>query len=292
MQLSDKIREVKLDRTSGASQLARKALNVLKLFAQNSKSKTNEEFTRDFGKLAEKLLKTKPAMASIQNFVAQIVYEIEASKKYDIASVQKFALSRIEKLHQESKDAVKKTAEWGAKMISSSDQMATCSYSSTVYETLRAAKKQGKSIRVFIAESKTEDSNLQHGQTLATALKSIKIATEVFPDNEISRHIPKVKIVLVGADSLLCDGSIINGTPTYKIAVKAKETGIPFYSVCETAKINTLSYLGKKTRIEKGFELIPSDLITGIITEKGILNPKKIAEIAKEKSKFLKTLST
>ena len=92
MQLSDKIREVKLDRTSGASQLTRKALNVFKLFAQNSKSKTNEEFTRDFGKLAEKLLKTKPAMASIQNFVAQIVYEIEASKKYDIASVQKFAL--------------------------------------------------------------------------------------------------------------------------------------------------------------------------------------------------------
>ena len=231
-------------------------------------------------------------MAPIQNLVAQIVYEIDASKKYDLASVQKFALSRIDKLYQESKDAVKKTAEWGAKIISNSDQLATCSYSSTVYETLKAAKKQGKSIKVFIAESKTEDSTLQHGQTLATALKSIKITTEVFPDNEISMHIPKTKIVIVGADSLLCDGSIINGTPTHKIALEAKETGIPFYSVCETTKINTLSYLGKKISIEKGFELIPSNLITEIVTEKGILNPKKIAEIAKEKSKFFKTLST
>jgi translation initiation factor eIF-2B subunit delta len=292
MQLYDKIREVKFDRTSGASQLARKALNVLKLFAQSSKNKTTEEFIRDFRKIAKKLLKIKPNMAPIQNLVAQTVYEIETSKKYDIASVQEFAISRIDKLHQESKDAVKKTAEWGAKIISNSDQLATCSYSSTVYETLKAAKKQRKAIKVFIAESKTEDNNLQHGQTLATALKSIKIATKVFSDNEISRHIPKAKLVLVGADSLLCDGSIINGTPTNKIAVKAKETGIPFYSVCETAKINTLNYLGKKTSLEKGFELIPSNLITGIITEKGILNPKKIAEIAKEKSKFFNTLST
>lgn len=291
MQLSDKIREVKFDRTSGASQLARKALNILKLFAQNSKN-NNEEFIRDFRKLAKKLLKAKPNMAPIQNLVAQIIYEIDASKKYELASVQKFAISRIDKLHQESKDAVKKTAERGATIISNSDQLATCSYSSTVYETLKAAKKQGKSFKVFIAESKTEDSTLQHGQTLATALKSIKITTEVFPDNEISKHIPNAKTVLVGADSLLYDSSIINGTPTHKIALTAKENGIPFYSVCETAKINTLNYLGKKTSLEKGFELIPSNLITGIITEKGILNQKKIAEIAKDKSKFFKTLST
>ena len=292
MQLSDKIREVKFDRTSGASRLARKALNVLKLFAQNSKNKTNEEFTRDFRKIAKKLLKTKPNMAPIQNLVAQTVYEIETSRKHDLASLQEFAISRINKLHQESKEAVKKTAEWGAKIISNSGQLATCSYSSTVYETLRVAKKQRKSFKVLIAESKAEDSNLQHGRSLATALKSIKIATEVFPDNEISRHIPKAKIVLVGADSLLCDGSIINGTPTNKIAVKAKETGIPFYSICETTKINTLNYLGKKTSIEKGFELIPSNLITRIITEQGTLKPKKIAGIAKEKSKFFNTLST
>ena len=292
MQLSDKIREIKFDRTSGASQLARKALDVLKLFVLNSKNMTHKQFSRDFRKLAKKLLKTKPNMAPIQNLVMQIVYEIETLEKHDLASLQKSAISRIDKLHQESIEAVKKTAEWGATIISNSDQLATCSYSSTVYETLKAAKNQRKSIKVLIAESRTEDGTLQHARTLATALKSIKIATEVFPDEEISRHIPKAKFVLVGADSLLCDGSIINGTPTNKIAVKAKENGIPFYSVCETTKINTLNYLGKKTSIEKGFELIPSNLITGIITEQGILNPKKIAEIAKEKSKFFKTLST
>ena len=85
---------------------------------------------------------------------------------------------------------------------------------------------------------------------------------------------------------MLCDGSIINGAPTYKVAFKAKECGIPFYSVCETTKVNTLSYLGKNSELKKGFELVPSNLITGIITEKGILDPKKIVKIMKEKSNF------
>jgi translation initiation factor 2B subunit (eIF-2B alpha/beta/delta family) len=286
MQLSDKIREVEFDRTRGASQLARKALDVLKFFAYNSENKTSEEFIRDVKKLGKKLLETKPNMAPIQNLVAQIVYEIDALEEYDLAFVRKFAISRINELRQQSKDAVKKTAEWGATIISSSDQLATCSYSSTVYETLKVAKKQGKIFTVFVAESKTENNSLQHGQTMATSLKSIKITAEVFPDNEIRRYIPKAKYVLVGADSLLYDGSIINGTPTLKVTLKAKEIGIPVYSVCETAKVNTLDYLGKKIDLEKGFELVPSNLISRIITERGILDPNKIAEIAKEKSKF------
>jgi translation initiation factor 2B subunit (eIF-2B alpha/beta/delta family) len=286
MQLSDKIREVEFDRTRGASQLARKALDALKFFAYNSENKTSEEFIRDVKKLGKKLLETKPNMAPIQNLVAQIVYEIDALEEYDLAFVRKFAISRINELRQQSKDAVKKTAEWGATIISSSDQLATCSYSSTVYETLKVAKKQGKIFTVFVAESKTENNSLQHGQTMATSLKSIKITAEVFPDNEIRRYIPKAKYVLVGADSLLYDGSIINGTPTLKVTLKAKEIGIPVYSVCETAKVNTLNYLGKKIDLEKGFELVPSNLISRIITERGILDPNKIAEIAKEKSKF------
>ncbi|MCW4031710.1 MAG: hypothetical protein NWE80_05030, partial [Candidatus Bathyarchaeota archaeon] len=208
----------------------------------------------------------------------------------DLAFVRKFAILRIDELNKESKDAMKKTAEWGASIISNSDRLITCSYSSTVYETLKAAKKQGKTFKVFVAESKTQDNTLQHGQTMAKSLKSIKITAEVFPDNEIHRYIPKTKFVLVGADSLLCDGSIINGTPTHEVALKAKDNGILVYSVCETAKVNTLSYLGKKIDLEKGFNLVPSNLISKIITEKGILDPNKIAEIAKEKSKFFEIL--
>ncbi|MGW8289063.1 MAG: hypothetical protein ACWGNP_02210, partial [Candidatus Bathyarchaeia archaeon] len=66
----------------------------------------------------------------------------------------------------------------------------------------------------------------------------------------------------------------------------AKECGIPFYSVCETSKVNTLSYLGKKVELKEGFDLAPANLITGLVTEKGILDADAIVEIMKSKSKY------
>jgi translation initiation factor 2B subunit (eIF-2B alpha/beta/delta family) len=48
--------------------------------------------------------------------------------------------------------------------------------------------------------------------------------------------------------------------------------------------------VGKSTELKEGFELVPSNLITGIITEKGILDAREIVEIMKEKSKFFEAL--
>lgn len=185
---------------------------------------------------------------------------------------------------------LKKSAEWGASIIADSDILATCSYSSTVGESLKIAKQQGKSFKVFVAESRTEDDKFRYGQVLAKLLKVIKIPTEVFPDDEIYRYVPMTNYVLVGADSFFGDGSIINGAPTFQVAIVANKCGLPFYVVCESMKANVLSITGKNTELKEGFEFVPSGLITGIITEKGILDANEIVEIMKEKSKFFESL--
>jgi translation initiation factor eIF-2B subunit delta len=279
-----------LDRSGGASQLSRKALDVLKFLAQNSKKETYGSFVEDFKKVGKRLLQAKPNMAPVQNLVAQIVYEVDNLLERDLVLVRNLVISRIEEISKESKAAVKKAAVLGATIIAESDYLTTCSYSSTVCETLKVAKQQGKSFKVFVSESRTDDNKFQYGRILAKLLKSSKISTEVFPDDKIHKFVPKTKYVLVGADSLLRDGSIINGAPTYKVALKAKEFGIPLYSVCETTKANTLNYVGKNIELKEGFELVHSNLITGIMTEKGILDTRKIVEIMKEKSKFLEAL--
>jgi len=51
-----------------------------------------------------------------------------------------------------------------------------------------------------------------------------------------------------------------------------------------------LSHLGKKIKLMKGFDFVSSNLITAIITEKGILNSNKLAEVFKEKSVFFEIL--
>lgn len=288
--LSDKIKQIESDRTTGASQISRNALGVLKFFVLTSKNQAYQSFVEDFNQVCQRLFDARPNMAPVQNLVAQINYEVNTMEERDLGSVRKFAVSKIDKLCKESKHVFCKSAEWAATIIGDSVCLATCSYSSTVCETLKVAKNQGKNFKVFVAESRTHDNRFCHGQFLATYLESLKIETEVFPDNKIQRYVPKTNCVLVGADSVLHDGSIINGIPTFELAVKATECKIPFYSVCETIKVNSLSYLGKRVELKQGFDVVPAHLVTGLITENGILDANDVVAVMKEKSKFFQFL--
>jgi len=283
---SEKIRKIELDQSSGASQIARNALDVLRFFAQTSKSETNRGFLDTFNELGRLLFKARPNMAPVQNLVAQIVYEVNALQENDLVEVRKFAASRIDALSKQSMTAFRKTAEFAATLIGDSDCVATCSHSSTVCETFRLAKNLGKRFKVFVAESRSDDGKFRYGQVVAKFLESIGVSVEVFPDNEIYKYVPRTNYVLVGADSVFCDGSVINGSPTYGVAVEAEDCNVPFYSVCETTKANILSYLGKNVDAKKGFDLVPANLIKGIVAEKGILYPSDLVWIMEEKSRF------
>ncbi|MCW4021748.1 MAG: hypothetical protein NWF02_01095 [Candidatus Bathyarchaeota archaeon] len=288
---SKKIAEIKSDRTSGASQIARNALTVLKCFAQTNRSKSSKIFVTEFTELGKQLFETRPNMAPVQNLVAQIVYGVNSLEKHDLGLIQNVTLSKIDALIQQSESAVKESAEHAASLIGDFDRVSTCSYSSTTCEAFKTAKNQGKQFKVFVAESKTADNRFSYGNDLATFLESIDVPVQVFPDNKISEYVQKTNCALVGADSILADGSVINGTPTRDVALASKNYSIPFYCVCETAKVNALTYLSKKGEVKQGFDVITSDLLTGVITENGILNKKTIRDLMKEKAKFLEFFS-
>ena len=283
--LSEKIQQIKQDHTNGASQIARNALNVLKFFIQTNKTKTSSGFKTEFRKVGRQLFEARPNMAPVQNLVAQTVYKVLDHDECNLDSIRKFALSNIDKLYAQSQLAVKQSAQNATAIIKDCRIIATCSFSSTVCETFKTAKQQGKRLKVFVGESKVGKTS--YGKAIAQFLESINVPVSVFADAKISRYVSNSDCVLVGADSLLHDGSIINGTPTLSIAVEAKKQDKSFYSVCETTKINISSYQGKQLDLEYGFECIPVNLITEIITEKGILDQDKLAEIMKERAKYV-----
>jgi translation initiation factor 2B subunit (eIF-2B alpha/beta/delta family) len=92
---------------------------------------------------------------------------------------------------------------------------------------------------------------------------------------------------MVGADSILADGSLINGIPTKKVALGAKSAKIPMYVICGTAKFNVLSYLGRKVEIEKGFIHIPAKFITAILTENGEIKPCDVRNHMEQMQKYV-----
>ena len=272
-EIADKIDAIRLDRIHGASWLSREALAVLKLAAETSQATSRDDFLAEMRDAAQKLMAARPAMAPITNAVSRFVAELRARSKEDrdLDSLRGFARSRCDELIAESEQAALKVAQIAAQMIADGERLMTCSYSSTICRVLMVAEAEGKHFEVLIAESKF--GGRAYGELTAAELQRYSIPVELIPDGDIKQNIARVGKVLVGADSILADGTLINGIPTYELASAAKESGIPVYSVCETAKFNAQSQI----ELEPGFDRIPPDLVTGIITERGLIKPKEVS---------------
>ncbi|HIE16709.1 MAG TPA: hypothetical protein EYP71_00750, partial [Dehalococcoidia bacterium] len=99
---------------------------------------------------------------------------------------------------------------------------------------------------------------------------------EIIPDSSIGLRLAQANKALVGADSITVDGYLINGKPTLFLAETARESKIPLYVICETAKFDIRSYGATSTEVEPGFDKTPVELVTGIITEKGTMEPSLV----------------
>lgn len=108
----------------------------------------------------------------------------------------------------------------------------------------------------------------------------------------------KVDMVMLGCDRIAANGDVVNKVGTGGIAIMAKYYGIPFYSVGPTSTIDPKTPTGNEIVIEQrdasevtdlyferriapegvkvynpAFDVTPAELVTGIITEKGIFTP-------------------
>ncbi len=114
----------------------------------------------------------------------------------------------------------------------------------------------------------------------------------------------KVQLVVVGADRIASNGDAANKIGTYGVAVLAQAHGIPFYVAAPSSTFDLSIPDGSAIPIEQrdpreithgfgrqtapegvgvynpAFDVTPAELITAIITEKGIINPVNSATIA------------
>jgi len=169
--------------------------------------------------------------------------------------------------------------------------LATVGYG-TALGVIRATKDSGKNIKVIATETRP----IQQGSRLtAFELKHDGIDVSLIPDTAVgySMAIGLVNKIVVGADRILRAGHVYNKIGTYQVATMAKQHNIPFYVaaplstfdmksnpedvIIEQRKGSEVTGIGdKKTApdgidvINPAFDMTPPELITGIITEKGV----------------------
>ena len=150
----------------------------------------------------------------------------------------------------------------------------TCSYSSVVIACLLRARRQGKSFNLLAAQSQLSPHHPAYGELLIEELAQQNIPGQVFPDKDVENLVGMAGLVLLGADAVLADGSLINGYPSLKMARAAYNTtkSVPVYVICETLKFTTQTF----SVSEEGFDTVPAAYLTGIITEKEIIAPDAV----------------
>jgi len=171
--------------------------------------------------------------------------------------------------------------------------LATVGYG-TALGVIRATKDSGKNIKVIATETRP----VQQGSRLtAFELKHDGIDVSLIPDTAVGYTMANnlVNKIVVGADRILRTGHVYNKIGTYQVATMAKQHDIPFYVaaplstfdmksnpedvIIEQRKASEVTGIGdKKTApdginvINPAFDMTPPELITGIITEKGVVN--------------------
>ncbi len=286
------LKEIKNDVERGSAELALRAMDAFIALADSALTDSAEGLRRSIVKLARQIADSRPSMFSLKNVAFEVAVKfMEASRYVDNPHVLKELLKQIAaSVLEEHRVAVERLRRFGRELLSGLSSVVTLSYSSSVLAIL---KEVGKNIKVYVAESRP----LLEGRKMAAALVESGIDVVLTTDAAIGRMLKEADAALVGADSILMNGSFANKVGTLQLACTSKFLGKPFYVVSTTWKaFPTLEYPEeehvteevlppeslptRKIKIRNPyFEVVPAELVTAYITEEGVLKPSQIVEL-------------
>ena len=260
--VEDAIERIAADQSSSSSRLARVGLETMALLTLERPSARDPKVLQE---AARRISDAQPAMAIVYNVVHLFARLVGEGNE---------PMAVLRQLQEELETARERIGKTFLKIAPDSATVLTLSYSEGVRASLRAAQGRRRIARVLVAES----GPLFEGRAMAAALEREGLQVTVVPDAEGPKHAAEATYVLVGADSILRDGSLVNKRGTLPIAEAAAANGKPVYVACETlkfdARYDSTSWPGAGTR--QLFDLTPARLVTNVVTERGAFTPDTI----------------
>jgi len=253
---------------------------------------------------SDALAKTRPTAVNLFWAIDRMKRTF-ASAKADgksVSEIKQILLADAKAIHEEDIESQRLIAKFGGELLNDNDNvlthcnagaLATGGVWGTALGVIRGAVDQGKTISVIADETRPY---LQGARLTAWELMEDDIPVTLITDN-MSGHIMKkggVHAVVVGSDRIAANGDVANKIGTYMVAVLAKRHGIPFYVAAPLSTVDLNCPTGDEIPIEErdirevthikdiqlapdntlvsnyAFDVTPNDLVTAIITEKGV----------------------
>lgn len=275
----------------------------------------------------KQLLEKSTYLASSRPTAVNLMWAVEQQKeliknsKSDISTMVEELKAQAIRMENEDIEINKSIGRYGAEVVPkgatilthcNAGALATVGYG-TALGVVRSAYANDNTIQVFADETRPR----QQGARITTLeLTMDGIPTTLITDGMCSYFMSKgmIDMVVVGADRIAANGDTANKIGTYTVAIAAKYHNVPFYIAAPLSTIDTSIKSGKEIPIEErsheevthingkpicaegvniinpGFDVTPNELITGIITEVGILKPdynKSIKEAFEKKAGVL-----
>ena len=269
-----------------------------------------KSFDRDFEKILAVLGKTRPTAVNLFWALSRMRQVYSDNRTRGVDAVKLALKEEAQKIHREDIAANKLIGKNGAGLLRNARQimthcnagaLATAGYG-TALGVIRALKDSGREFEVFVNETRPF---LQGARLTAWELKKEKIPATLITDNMAGYLMQKGKVdaVVVGCDRVAANGDVANKIGTYTLAVLARRNGIPFFVAGPTSSIDVNCPSGKDIPIEQrdarevshifgkalapkgtrvfnpAFDVTSQDLITAIITEKGVIHPPYLQNI-------------
>ena len=300
-QVADGIRDMVV---RGAPAIGCAAAYGVALAALNLQDASSDEFNRGMEDAFEVLAQSRPT--AINLFWAidrmRLVMNSAQGSSKEIANILLDEAHEIKREDIEINRAMGKNGaellDDGARVLThcNAGALATAGHG-TALGVFRSAVEAGKKISVIADETRPF---LQGARLTAWEMVQENIPVTLISDN-MSGHLMshgEIDAIVVGTDRVAGNGDVANKIGTYMVAVLAQRHNIPFYVACPLSTIDRSINSGKDIPIEErpedevtgyrdcqwaakgvkvrnpAFDVTPAELVTGLITEKGVvLNP-------------------
>ncbi len=309
-QVADAIREMVV---RGAPAIGVAGAFGLALVAQRSKVETVEEMRAELEESAQVLRGARPTAVNL-NWALERVLDVSRRNDLDREGLRIAVLETAQKLADDDVAINRRMAEHGAVLIDDGDTvlhhcntgaLATVDWG-TALGVIRMAHEQGKRVHVLVDETRPR---LQGARLTAWELQQYHIPYHIIADGAAGYFLRsgQVQKVFFGGDRMAANGDVANKIGTYMLALAADDNSVPVYAVVPTSTIDLSLAHGGLIPIEErdpaevleiqacgrliaptgamalnpAFDVTPHRLLTGIVTENGIVYPPFVENLPK-----------
>ena len=287
----------------GAPAIGVAAAMGIALGMKNSDAPSLDEFDRDFNRVCERLLVTRPTAVNLFWAVERMRWAFKHGRREgaSIDEIRKQLVGEALDIHREDVESNHRMGSFGADLIPDNATVLThCNAGSlatagfgTALGVIYAAVEAGKKVRVYADETRPF---LQGARLTAWELAKENIPVTLITDSMAGHFLKsgEVDCVIVGADRVAANGDVANKIGTYMVAIAAHENNVPFYVAAPLSTVDLSLNSGDQIPIESradeevthfrgqqvapegvkvanpAFDVTPHRYVSAIITDAGV----------------------